>query len=201
MVGRKSSSEGLDVVVGSLNEGLSGEVVSHRLLRGAGRHRDEQNDQSSDPLRTRSESSKNTLELLVVRSSGSGVDESTGDSRDEERVGDLELDGVVDLLLLGLEHRVELLGLGDRSGESVKDETECPKRHEGQEGLQKGRESGRETHPSWHSLFSSSCFLIMLIMMSSETRPPYGVKKKRVVSKERCTAESESGSGDDAPGP
>lgn len=146
VVGRESSSEGLDVVVGSLDEGLSGEVVGHGLLGGAERHRDKQYDQSSDLLRTRSESSKNTLELLVVRSSGSGVDESTGDSRDEERVGDLELDGVVDLLLLGLEHRVKLLGLGDRSGESVKDETERPKRrHEGQlEGLRKGRESGRK---------------------------------------------------------
>jgi hypothetical protein len=50
------------------------------------------------------------------------VDEPAGNARDQEGVRDLELDRVVDLLLLAREHRVELLGLGDRPGEAVEDE-------------------------------------------------------------------------------
>lgn len=51
------------------------------------------------------------------------MDQSTGDSGDEEGVGDLELDGVVDGLVLGLEHVSELLSLGNSSGEAVEDES------------------------------------------------------------------------------
>lgn len=51
------------------------------------------------------------------------MDESTGDSRDEETIGNLELDSMVDLLVLGREHASELLSLGDGSGESVEDES------------------------------------------------------------------------------
>lgn len=50
------------------------------------------------------------------------MDEATGDTRDEESVRDLELEGVVDLLALVREHGVELLGLDDRAGEAVEDE-------------------------------------------------------------------------------
>jgi len=109
------------------------------------------------------------------------VDESTGDSRDEEGVGDLELDGMIDLLVLGSEHGSELLSLGNGSGESVEDESTCDRartreRRRSQLERQRGREDEEEesegTNPSWHSLFSSSCFLIMLTMISSGTSPP-----------------------------
>jgi hypothetical protein len=71
---------------------------------------------------------KDSLELLVVRSTRLGVDESAGDSGDEESVGDLELDGVVDGLVLRGEHGTELLGLGDSSGETVEDESGATQR-------------------------------------------------------------------------
>lgn len=51
------------------------------------------------------------------------MDQSTGDSGDEEGIRDLELNGVVDRLVLGLEHSVKLLSLRNSSGESIKDET------------------------------------------------------------------------------
>lgn len=50
------------------------------------------------------------------------MDQTAGDTRDEEGVIDLELDGVLQGLLGGLEHAVELLGLCDCSWEAVEDE-------------------------------------------------------------------------------
>lgn len=104
------------------------------------------------------------------------MDESTGDSRDEEGVGNLELDGVVDLLVLGSEHGSELLSLRNGSGESIEDESVAAQRAQKRESakVMRERNGGREerTNPSWHSLFSSSCFLIMLTMISSGTSPP-----------------------------
>lgn len=48
--------------------------------------------------------------------------ETAGDAGDEQLVGDLELDGVLERLLLEVKHAVELLGLGNGARESVKDE-------------------------------------------------------------------------------
>jgi hypothetical protein len=63
------------------------------------------------------------LTFLVVRPSRGGVNESTGDSRDEESVGNSELDGVVQRSLGLSQHGIELGSLGHSSGESIKDET------------------------------------------------------------------------------
>ena len=62
------------------------------------------------------------LEFAVVRAAARGVDEAAGDTRDEELVGDDELDDVVERLLALREHRVELLGLPDCAREAVEDE-------------------------------------------------------------------------------
>lgn len=51
------------------------------------------------------------------------MDQTTGDTADEEVVVDQELYGVLDLLVLLLEHSVELLGLGNSSRETVEDES------------------------------------------------------------------------------
>jgi len=51
------------------------------------------------------------------------VDEAAGDAGDEEGVVDLKLDGVLELLVTGLEHGVEALGLGHGTGEAVEDES------------------------------------------------------------------------------
>lgn len=59
----------------------------------------------------------------MVASARGGVDESAGDSGDEEGVGDSELDGVVEGLVVGGQHAVELLGLSDGPRESVEDES------------------------------------------------------------------------------
>jgi hypothetical protein len=96
VVGGQTLGEGGLVVVGTLDEGLAGDVVGHGLL---GR-----------------------VEDLVVRAAGGGVDETAGDTRDEQAVVDAELDGVLERLLAGLEHVVEALGLGNGAREAVEDE-------------------------------------------------------------------------------
>jgi hypothetical protein len=58
----------------------------------------------------------------VVCPARSRVDQTASDAADEDVVVDEELDGVVELLLLGREHLVKLLGLGDSPGEAVEDE-------------------------------------------------------------------------------
>ena len=60
----------------------------------------------------------------MVASAGSGVDQSTGDTGDEQSVGDTELDGVVQRLLALLKHAIQLGCLSNRSRETVKDETD-----------------------------------------------------------------------------
>lgn len=58
----------------------------------------------------------------MVTPARSRVDQSTGNSADEELVGDLQFERLVELLLGGGQHRVELFSLDDGSGESIKDE-------------------------------------------------------------------------------
>lgn len=67
--------------------------------------------------------SGNVRELLVVTSTGSRVDQSTGNSGNEQVVVDEELDGVFERLLALLEHLIELLSLGNVTRETVEDET------------------------------------------------------------------------------
>lgn len=100
------------------------------------------------------------------------MDETAGDAADEEVVGDEELDRVVEVLLLGLEHRVELLSLGNGAGEAIEDEpalSSSALAHPSEERW------GGGTHPSEHSLFSSSCCWIMPTMISSLTSPPWSM--------------------------
>lgn len=51
-----------------------------------------------------------------------GMDQTPRDPRDEQRVGDLELDRMIDRLFALCEHGVELGRLGDGAGEAVEDE-------------------------------------------------------------------------------
>lgn len=64
----------------------------------------------------------NPPELLVVAASAGGVDETTSDTADEEVVVDLEFNSMVEVLLLGRKHAIQLLSLSGRAGESVQDE-------------------------------------------------------------------------------
>lgn len=59
----------------------------------------------------------------MVAPSAGRVDETASDAANEELVVNLELDGVLELLLLGDEHLIQLLGLRDSTRESIKDET------------------------------------------------------------------------------
>ena len=68
----------------------------------------------------------NLRKLLVVGTTAGRVDQSSGDARNEEIVADLELDGVIDSLALGLQHVVELFGLYDCSREAIEDEAVLP---------------------------------------------------------------------------
>jgi hypothetical protein len=94
--GDEALLEGVGVVVGSLDQSLAGDIVNHLLLGG--------------------------VEDLVVGSARGGVDQSAGDSGHQQIVGDLELHGLFEGLLLLREHFVELLSLGDGSGEAVQNE-------------------------------------------------------------------------------
>jgi hypothetical protein len=62
------------------------------------------------------------LTFSVVTPAGSGVDQSTGNPADQELVGDLEFQRLVELLLRRGQHRVELFGLNDGPGEPIEDE-------------------------------------------------------------------------------
>jgi len=107
----------------------------------------------------------------VVGAARSGVNETAGDTGDEEAVIDLHLDGIVEgAFPRFLEHGVEALSLGDGTGETVKDEADRMVSRHGTEldglGLKKS------AYPFLHSLLFSSSFLIMPTMISSLTRPP-----------------------------
>ena len=52
------------------------------------------------------------------------MNEAAGNTRDEQLVGDHELDDRVELLLPRLKHGIKLLSLRDRPREPVEDETE-----------------------------------------------------------------------------
>ena len=97
VVGGETLLEGVGVVVAALDKGLAGDVVLHVLLRG--------------------------VEGAVVGAAGGRVDQTASDTGDEERVVNLQLNSMLERLLALLEHGVETLGLGDGSGETVKDET------------------------------------------------------------------------------
>lgn len=67
---------------------------------------------------------RNTLTLLVVAPSRSGMYQTPGDSRNKQGIGDFELDSVVQGRLGLFKHGIELGGLGNSSGEAVEDEAE-----------------------------------------------------------------------------
>lgn len=68
-----------------------------------------------------------SLELSVVCPAACRVDEPTSDTRDEQLVINRKLHDVVQLLVPGIQHVVELFGLRHRPREAVKHE---PKLHE-----------------------------------------------------------------------
>jgi len=70
------------------------------------------------------------LEFPVVRASTGGVDEAPRDTRDEELVGDLELDDRIEHLFPRGEHRVEFLCLRDRTRETVERKAVLPHERE-----------------------------------------------------------------------
>lgn len=80
MVGGQSLFQGCGVVVGTLNQGLAGNVIFHVLL---GR-----------------------VEDLVVRASRGRVDQSASNTRNEESVVNLQFDGVLELLTARGKHVV-----------------------------------------------------------------------------------------------
>lgn len=55
----------------------------------------------------------------MVCSSTGRVDQPAGDARDEQGIVNLELDHGVELLLAVLQHTIQLLGLGDGTGETI----------------------------------------------------------------------------------
>lgn len=97
VVSSQTLSQGVGIVIGTLDQRLAGDIVDHVAL---GR-----------------------VEDLVVRAAGSRVDQTTGDTGDEQSVVNLKLNGVLELLLAGQKHFIQTLGLGDSSGETVENET------------------------------------------------------------------------------
>lgn len=54
------------------------------------------------------------------------MNETPGNASDEERIINLELNGVVELLTTGCQHGIEAVGLRNGSWESIKDEARKP---------------------------------------------------------------------------
>lgn len=102
VVGGETLLEGVGVVVGPLDQGLARDVVGHGHL---GR-----------------------VEGQVVAATRGRVYQPARDARHQQGVVDLQLHGVLQLLVAVLQHGVETLGLGNGTGEAVKDE---PGRGEG----------------------------------------------------------------------
>lgn len=88
----------LGVVVGSLDQRLAGDVVLHRFL---GR-----------------------VEDLVVGSTRGRMNQTAGDSINEQLILYLQFDGMFQRLVAGIKHVVETLGLGDCSWETIQDKSE-----------------------------------------------------------------------------
>lgn len=146
VVGNQALLEGLSVVIAALDKRLAGDIVGHGLLRG--------------------------VECCVVGSARGRVDETAGDTLDKESIIDLQLNNVLESLLALLEHGVEAFGLGNGSGEAIKDETagKESQRNRSFAVIMKGN-----TYPPWHSLLVSSSALIMPMTISSLTRPPWSM--------------------------
>lgn len=97
VVGGKALLERVGVVVGPLDQGLARDVVGHGLL---GR-----------------------VEGQVVAAARGWVHQPARDTRHQQGVVDLQLHGVLKLLVALPQHLVEALGLGHGTGEAVEDES------------------------------------------------------------------------------
>ena len=97
VVCRQTLVQGVGVVVGALDQGLTGDIVLHVSLR--------------------------RVEDLVVRPSGSRVDQTASNSCDQEGVVNLQFDSVLKLLVALRKHVIQTLSLGNGTGETVENET------------------------------------------------------------------------------
>lgn len=97
VVCRQTLVQGIGVVVGALDQGLTGDIVLHVSLR--------------------------RVEDLVVRPSGSRVDQTASNSCDQEGVVNLQFDSVLKLLVALRKHVIQTLSLGNGTGETVENET------------------------------------------------------------------------------
>lgn len=98
VVSSQTLGEGFGIVIGTLDQRLSGDVVLHVNL---GR-----------------------VEDLVVRAARGRVDQAAGDTSHQQRVVNLQLNGVLELLITSDEHVIETLGLRNRPGETIQNETD-----------------------------------------------------------------------------
>lgn len=128
------------------------------------------------------------------------MDESAGDSGDEECVRDPELDGVVQGSFGLGQHRVKLGSLRDSPGETVEDEagryismtvwhmcaTECVQADARVHGDES--HTTHPTHPSLHSAFELSSSLIIPTIISSLTRSPLSMIFLASLPKSVCRA-------------
>lgn len=97
VVGHKALLEGLGVVVGALDKGLASDVVLHGDLGGS--------------------------KLPMVRAARGNVDQASSDAGHQQVVVNGQLDNGIQVLLLVLQHGVELLSLDNGAGESIENES------------------------------------------------------------------------------
>lgn len=131
VVGGKTLAEGVGVVVGSLDQRLAGDIVHHVLLGG--------------------------VEDLVVRAARRRVHQAASDTRHEQSIVDLQLNGVLERKLARGQHLVQTLSLGNGTGETVQNETG-------------GSISSGQFRHSWRVasfLFSSSLFIFPVFSLLS----------------------------------
>jgi hypothetical protein len=115
----KALRQRLDVVVGTLNERLSSDIVRHWFLRWAVWGKALAGGRSGAIPTRRHVIVQNVLEFPVISPPAGGVDQPAGDARDEKLVGDGQLNDRVERFFPRGEHRVQFLCLRDRAREPI----------------------------------------------------------------------------------
>lgn len=97
VVSRKTLLQRLGVVIGTLNQGLAGDIILHIVL---GR-----------------------VEDLVVRPSRGRVDKTSRNSGDQEGIVDLKLNSMLELLVTSFKHVIQTLSLSNSTREAIQNES------------------------------------------------------------------------------
>ena len=141
-------------------------------------------------MESRNERRGNLLELLVIRATASRMNETAGDTRDQQLIRDDKFNNTVKLFFATGQHGVKFLCLRDCSWETVKNKPNIKSQYlRSSQGLLKYERSASRsrsacietydvvkhadcTYPFLQALLFCSWSLMIPTMISSLTRPP-----------------------------